>query len=706
MKIDHYARNVMTSGTEATDFVAEMNGVAFSILSDGIYQHKIPAIIREIACNAYDAHVEAGRADVPFSIQLPNEFDPNFTVEDTGTGLDDDGVRKVFAAYFKSSKTGSNDVTGGMGIGAKSMFSYSESFMICARKNGKERRYAAYIGESGVPQVKLLSEVITDMRDGVKVQMPVQPNDFGKFETETRVIASMFKTLPEVKGGTGRFEYLTTDIYEQIEKDGFARIDVHTGSELYSHESFYVLMGNVIYPVASHNVLSEIDPFLTIARRDSSGEKAFVVPFNIGELAPTASRESISLKQNAIDLIVERTNAVLKKEKAKVDAVLDTFDHPTEAVLYLLDRFGRSESLSHFTYKGKSMRKIAKRFYATPYGGVTYRLTPKMYGFGYRSSNIGDGLDQMVVAETSRPLVGFYREKSDAKTTFASLVRKYCNAGGVRSGTNYVTFPKPLSKSQRNRIETFYGREVKWVSFAKVKEAMKSDPKVRNAYTDRGEKSTNTIYCKTITTRGDVRKVFHVEIDPEQSYAYIDNDELEGWYLRPSEIESGMTYLVRNANNEKQMATFGIPHWKELALEKASGLEEAFDLRRTRHLFDMNRSSTPIPHDDIVNMAMDHSVHAEDIRALVDEFDVKRSQCDMLSSAMFEFIINHSGVDVPDTPLFEKVNSLFNSIAEKYLIVGRLGYGAVHKDKTAIMQMIDFCEKNGFTFPPEDSDEE
>lgn len=701
MKIDHYARNVMTSGTEATDFVAEMNGVAFSILSDGIYQHKIPAIIREIACNAYDAHVEAGRADVPFSIQLPNEFDPNFTVEDTGTGLDDDGVRKVFAAYFKSSKTGSNDVTGGMGIGAKSMFSYSESFMICARKNGKERRYAAYIGEAGVPQVKLLAEINTDMRNGVKVQMPVQPKDFGKFETETRVIASMFKTLPEVKGGTGRFEYLTTDIYEQIEKDGFARIDSHTGSELYSHESFYVLMGNVIYPVSSYNVLGEIDPFLAIALRDNSGEKAFIIPFNIGELAPTASRESISLKQNAIDLIVERTNAVLKKEKAKVDAVLDAFDHPTEAVLYLLDRFGRAGTFSHFTYKGEPMRKVANRFYTTPYGGTLYRLVSKTYSHGYRSSNAGDGMGQVEVANASRPLVGFYREKSDAKATFTSLVRKYCNTGGAASGTLYITFAKPLSEAQRKRVETFYGREVKWVSFAEVKEAMKTDPKVRAAYTDRGEKSTNTIYCKTINSNGNVNKVYHVEIDPERSYAYIDNDELEGWHLRPSEIESGMTYLVRNANNEKQMTAFGIPHWKELALEKASGHEEAFDLRRTRQLFDMNRSSTPVPRNDIVNMAMHHSVHAEDIRALVDEFDAKRNQCDMLSSAMFEFIINHNGVDAPDSPLFEKVNSLFNTITEKYAMVDRLGYNTEHKDKTTIIQMIDFCEKNEFTFPPE-----
>src|ERR1039458_6151032 len=60
---------------------------AFHILSDGLYNDKILAIIRELCCNAYDAHAAAGKKDVPFELHLPTYFEPEFKVKDNGTGL-------------------------------------------------------------------------------------------------------------------------------------------------------------------------------------------------------------------------------------------------------------------------------------------------------------------------------------------------------------------------------------------------------------------------------------------------------------------------------------------------------------------------------------------------------------------------------------------------------------------------------------------
>jgi HSP90 family molecular chaperone len=58
----------------------------FRILSDSIYVQKIDAVIRELCCNAYDAHIEA-KQDKRFLVKLPNDLDLEFKVRDFGLGL-------------------------------------------------------------------------------------------------------------------------------------------------------------------------------------------------------------------------------------------------------------------------------------------------------------------------------------------------------------------------------------------------------------------------------------------------------------------------------------------------------------------------------------------------------------------------------------------------------------------------------------------
>src|SRR5690554_79015 len=292
MKLNQFNRNVMTSGGETTQFTATMNGAAFAILSDGIYEHKPAAIVRETCCNAYDSHIEAGREEVPFKVQLPNQFSPYLIVEDTGIGLDDDGVRKVFASYFNSTKNATDDVTGGFGIGAKSLFSYTDAFEIVAKKDGVRRDYTAFIGDDGIPNVQLVDESETTDHNGVSIRMPVRASDFKKFENEARVVCSFFKVKPEVTG-VKDFEFEVDDVYQQIEDNGFASMGEYTSSSLYN-DRFYALMNNVIYPIPRtvvHQVDSEVFGMLRIL----GNNRALIIPFANGELAPAASRETLSL---------------------------------------------------------------------------------------------------------------------------------------------------------------------------------------------------------------------------------------------------------------------------------------------------------------------------------------------------------------------------------------------------------------------------
>lgn len=90
-------------------------------------------MIRELSCNAKDAHVDAGKGDVPFEIHLPNDLEPWFAVTDFGIGLSHEDVTGLYRTYFDSTKTKSNDVTGQFGIGSKSPFAYVDQFTVEAR---------------------------------------------------------------------------------------------------------------------------------------------------------------------------------------------------------------------------------------------------------------------------------------------------------------------------------------------------------------------------------------------------------------------------------------------------------------------------------------------------------------------------------------------------------------------------------------------
>ena len=90
MKLERTGKNVKISGAESAPaaFQIQNSPIAFAILSSRLYQDKILACIRELSCNAFDAHVDAGKADQPFEVHLPTSFEPWFSVKDFGTGLE------------------------------------------------------------------------------------------------------------------------------------------------------------------------------------------------------------------------------------------------------------------------------------------------------------------------------------------------------------------------------------------------------------------------------------------------------------------------------------------------------------------------------------------------------------------------------------------------------------------------------------------
>ena len=106
----------VSTNLASNDFKIKTNSKAFKILSSNLYKYKTLAICRELICNAYDSHTQAGKKDVPVVVTAPTTINPNFSVEDFGVGLSKEEVEQIYTTYFESTKNSTNELVGGLGI--------------------------------------------------------------------------------------------------------------------------------------------------------------------------------------------------------------------------------------------------------------------------------------------------------------------------------------------------------------------------------------------------------------------------------------------------------------------------------------------------------------------------------------------------------------------------------------------------------------
>lgn len=145
-----------------------------------LYAHPIQTLVQEYICNGRDAMREAYTwGKLPIEITVPSSLDPVFKVRDYGIGISPDRMENIFVNYGSSTKRNTNAQTGGFGIGAKSAFSYTDSFTITSFVAGTKFIYVAHLGDNG--GVNLISSEPTTERNGVEISIGVKPKDIVEF---------------------------------------------------------------------------------------------------------------------------------------------------------------------------------------------------------------------------------------------------------------------------------------------------------------------------------------------------------------------------------------------------------------------------------------------------------------------------------------------------------------------------------------------
>ena len=372
--------DVSRSGVhDEREFSIKRTSKAFQILSSGLYSNKILAIVRELSCNAWDAHVAAGKNTLPIEIKLPTYVDDTFYVKDFGIGLSHEDVLNIYTTYFESTKTGSNDFIGALGLGSKSPFSYTNNFIVESRFNSVKRVYTAFINESGIPAIALMGEEVTDESNGVTVMFSVKPNDRRAFAEAAAEALVYFNPSPVLKGTA---DFKVNPITFTVSGTGWNVRN--TKNSQYVGNGPRAVQGFVSYPIDMDQLLANAGDTRQLVGSLREIDMDIIVP--IGEVEVAASREALSYDQRTIANLRARMAAMAPLLAAELQHNLDACPTVWEASK-LFSSYTKSGSnfrdlifaTNEFTYKGGHIDDIVKLELAEPHIEVIVERRKRSY---------------------------------------------------------------------------------------------------------------------------------------------------------------------------------------------------------------------------------------------------------------------------------------------------------------------------------------
>lgn len=272
----------------SNDYQINATAAAFAATVDTLYQDKVLSPMREYMVNAADAHIEAGHTR-NFDVYLPTTLQPIFKVRDYGPGLSHEKILTHMTTMFSSGKADTNEQTGYLGLGSKSVFAYTDFASLESIQNGIKRVYVLARSGSSVPTVTLTSETSTDEHDGLVISYAVKPSDISRFKEAAATLRRGFngyKVCPTFHPPLDVVDPNNSVLIYATDKASLYR-----NSRGYSPSKVFVRQGPIIYPVPHK------------ASGLSTYHTELVVNVPIGSLAVATSRETLSLDSVTDNLV-------------------------------------------------------------------------------------------------------------------------------------------------------------------------------------------------------------------------------------------------------------------------------------------------------------------------------------------------------------------------------------------------------------------
>ena len=401
-----------------------------------LYSDPIGSIVREVTSNCYDAHREKD-LKIKHVIPMTAEDDPKwfhpaskkpqiefqeenillgignaFLFRDFGVGLSKKRVEEIYTLFGNSTKRDNNHQIGGFGIGAKSPFSYTDTFYIITNHNGQKFSYMLYRGNDAF-HMDLLKTSDTTELNSTEVIIPIGKEDsYRDIKNFVKAIngqLSYFIGLEfiNVEEGSGRNLTMSQIDYE----DDDIAISVNPKASRYDTDEIHLMVGRVRYPLNQDFVESQIN------WRTSNIPVA--LKFEVGELDLVPSREAIRYTDKTKDAIKAK---ILKVQKNMKEVCEKELANCSDVIEWLKQASALKKNSDHYgrTYESvfavqSYLAKMQDNNATCTLHGVS--LTGSLLDDTYRTSRLFRGFSVYTVKqEANGNYVGGYKlVKTQAK---------------------------------------------------------------------------------------------------------------------------------------------------------------------------------------------------------------------------------------------------------------------------------------------------
>lgn len=365
MLLNKHDNNLETNAEfESKDFGIGDASVVIEILRNRLYKHKIRTLVQEYICNGRDACREANKPDNALEITMPNALNPVFKVRDYGVGIDPKRISEVFVMYGSSTKRKTNNQTGGFGIGAKSAWSYTDSFTVITYLDGVKRTYIAHTGVNNNGRLDFMGDSATKEANGTEIHVPVVPNDCRQFSEAIQRAIYYWNDQPKIKG------LVAGDLLPKHETKlmlGNLEIDPKT------RENLLVIDG--IQYVLDYDLFSRIPKLYELTQLV---ENKIAIYLDNGNVEVGASREEIADSQTTINYLSDLSSRLIIKVENHIKDKYRTCNNIYDFVSvhseltqlfnvnndahysgYTIDRYS---GLYHEKFKGLDLIRVTKSY--------------------------------------------------------------------------------------------------------------------------------------------------------------------------------------------------------------------------------------------------------------------------------------------------------------------------------------------------------
>lgn len=290
-KITH----AIIGGSQTIDFGISNNAEFFQILSSSLYTNQILAVVREVLCNAWDAHIEAGVTDKPIQITIS---DSELIIRDFGKGIPHDDIAPIYGVYGQSTKKSNGQVTGGFGLGCKAPFAYQDHFEVTSWNQGNKAIYAmcrSSADTEGKPGITHIVSLPTT-ESGIQVKIQLKLNDRRKFmDYITQVVLD------------GDILAVVNNDVKPLPMNGYCNntlgFAITPQQTLYTTTAITIRYGNVVYPLNKQKEyeVEYVEALKEIKRINSYYRLVLLAePHSI---CVSPSREALSMQTKTVDTV-------------------------------------------------------------------------------------------------------------------------------------------------------------------------------------------------------------------------------------------------------------------------------------------------------------------------------------------------------------------------------------------------------------------